>query len=211
MPITLIDPETIHGEKILCIFQPVRVHPHWETLIAGAPIHALNYPSLSLLKKILLWKSSLIYARAYPRGLDYAVNMLHELVTQMDSTPELDLLQVYTTAVPISETARGFFKNLWDVHDQAALTNYDAAIFLYADPIGLGWNKTERAVERLGNLDLYVLNGRRRLFKWDASTRERLNWRRFLELSWIAETSLAVLTTLAAIPLMIYDLVKGSK
>jgi hypothetical protein len=204
--ITPVDLKTIDAKKILCVYQPLRIHPHWENLIAGAPIHALTFHALPTWKKILLWKSNVIYARTFPRGLDY---MLQALRVQMDSIPEMDLLLVDP---PVSENAQMFFQKKWRLQElpQIKQAHYDAVILLYSDPVGLGWNQTERAVARLG-VDCYVLNGRRRFFKFDGAARGELNWRRFLELSWIVEIFFAVAATLVSIPLMIYDLAKGSK
>lgn len=54
---------------------------------------------------------------------------------------------------------------------------FGGILLVYPDALGLGWSRAERTLRRNR---AFVLNGRRRLFALDASTRAKLLWRRFL-------------------------------
>ena len=89
--------------------------------------------------------------------------------------------------------------------DEIRKLDFAAVIFLFPDPIGLGWGRTEKTIARLGIPNRYVLNGRKRFFEWRTGNRRKLMWRQFLEHSWVVETMLAVLAVIVSIPLAIYD------
>jgi hypothetical protein len=68
---------------------------------------------------------------------------------------------------------------------------YDTIIFLYADAIGLGWNQLEDRIRRLAPAQFLVINGRKRIFLWDAESQRKLRFRRFLAQAWWLEWLLA--------------------
>lgn len=59
-------------------------------------------------------------------------------------------------------------------------------ILLHPDSIGLGWGKIENRL-KIHTQDITVLNGRKRVFKLTPSTRKKLLFRRFLEITFLPE------------------------
>jgi hypothetical protein len=55
--------------------------------------------------------------------------------------------------------------------------NFANVLIIYPDALGLGWGRLENL---LPNKNVYILNGRRRIFSLDDSTRCKLFWRRLL-------------------------------
>ncbi len=205
------DPKTLDHKKILCVFQPMYIHPRWEKLVAGAPMHRLDFRALPAAKKALLWKSKVTYSRSNPRNFEYMLGALREVVAQAKRNPELHLL---TSEADDSPAARALFQKRFDfsAFESLRAENYDAVVFLYPDAVGFGWNRTERKLAALKIPRQYVLNGRRRFFQPDSSARRRLLGRRFLERTWLVEFALALVFALVSVPLALYDfLTKGSK
>jgi len=79
----------------------------------------------------------------------------------------------------------------------------DVVVLLYPDATGLGFLGIERALRsRLRpGVEVIVLNGRRRQFRWDRAARWRLRLRRALEWTMLVEF-LAVPVFIAATPLL---------
>ena len=202
-------------KKVLCVFQPLRLYPGWETLIAGVPMDRLAFDKLPFIKKALLWKSRVMYSRSNPRDFAYLLNLLREFKTRLRHEIVVDLLLPFPLAAPLPEDLQGPVHKLWEfpsghhersqMIDEIGKRDFDSVIFLFPDPIGLGWGRTEKLVARLGIPNRYVLNGRKRFFEWNAQSRRKLTWRRFLEHAWVVETMLALLAVIVSIPLVIYD------
>ena len=70
----------------------------------------------------------------------------------------------------------------------------DSVFLIYPDALGLGWAPLE---SRLPRGQVYAVNGRRRIFPLNASTRRKLRWRRLLASTRVIE----LLTTMAIVPL----------
>jgi len=70
----------------------------------------------------------------------------------------------------------------------------DSVLLIYPDALGLGWATLE---SRLPRGQVYVLNGRRRIFPFNASTRGKLRWRRLLANTRATE----LLATITIVPL----------
>ena len=213
--------QTFIYRKALCVFQPLRLYPSWETLIAGIPMDGLAFEKLPPIKKALLWKSRVMYSRSNPRDLSYMLNLLRDFEIRWRDEVQVDLLLPFSLSASVSETQEDLIHKLWvfprslaernGMLDEIRGLNFDTVVFLFPDPIGLGWCRTERIIARLGIPNRYVLNGRKRFFEWDTRNHRKLIWRRFLEHVWVVETMLAVLAVIVSIPLAIYDgLMKNS-
>lgn len=81
-------------------------------------------------------------------------------------------------------------------------------VLLYPDAIGLGFTPLER---RLRGRKLHVLNGRRRDFALDARTLRRLRVRRLIERMMLGEAVMVPLVVALALPLAIFDALRGRK
>lgn len=207
--------ENLAHRKVLCVFQPLRLYPGWETLIAGIPMDRLAFEKLPFIKKALLWKSRVMYSRSNPRDLAYMLKLLHDLKSSLSHEIEMDLLLPFSSSASAPQNYKDLIHKLWEMPsipaersrtlDEIRNSSFDAVIFLFPDPIGLEWARTERMLARLGIPNRYVLNGRRRFFEWNAQSRRKLTWRRFLEHAWAVETLLAVLAVIVSLPLAVYD------
>ena len=70
----------------------------------------------------------------------------------------------------------------------------DSVLLIYPDALGLGWAPLE---SRLPRGQVYAVNGRRRIFPFNANARRKLRWRRLLASSRATE----LLATIAIVPL----------
>ena len=82
----------------------------------------------------------------------------------------------------------------------------DTTVLLYPDSIGLGFTPLER---KLGGRDVRVLNGRRREFALDAPTRRSLRLRRLIERTMVVEAIALPLFVLLALPMWLFDALRG--
>jgi hypothetical protein len=83
---------------------------------------------------------------------------------------------------------------------------HDAALLVHADALGLGLGAFERSLAAAFPGHMFVLNGRRRLYRLDARMRRRLGRRRVLAETRIVEAALARLVRVAAWLLAARDL-----
>lgn len=89
----------------------------------------------------------------------------------------------------------------------------ERVVLLYPDAIGLGWRQVERRIGAAARRDveLRVLNGRRRDFALDRRTRRQLAVRRFAETTLVGEAAMTA-AFLAVTPLLLaYDLLRGRR
>lgn len=70
----------------------------------------------------------------------------------------------------------------------------DSVLIIYPDALGLGWAPLE---SRLPSASVYAVNGRRRIFPFNAHTRRKLRWTRLLASTRVTE----LLATIAIVPL----------
>jgi hypothetical protein len=70
----------------------------------------------------------------------------------------------------------------------------DSVLLIYPDALGLGWAPLE---SRLPRGQVYAVNGRRRIFPFNANARRKLRWRRLLASTRATE----LLATIAIVPL----------
>jgi hypothetical protein len=70
----------------------------------------------------------------------------------------------------------------------------DSVLLIYPDALGLGWAPLE---SRLPRGQVYAVNGRRRIFPFNANARRKLRWRRVLASTRATE----LLATIAIVPL----------
>jgi hypothetical protein len=185
--------------RVLCILQPVKIHPVWEKMIAGKPINELNFSILTRFQKILLLKSRRQLLSANPRSVSYMLTLVHEFIKEHAPSASIDLL-IY----PEFETEIPAFLKKWPQQilvghiiadtqkSKNLLRTYDVIILLFPDAIGLGWGNIERRLLRLNNQTILVINGRRRVFILDRKMRGALILRRFLDVSCLVEIILCI-------------------
>lgn len=139
---------------------------------------------VSFRRPFQLWKK-VVWYKANPRTADYMTALLRERY------PHAELVE-------LSE-------RLTDDVRQAGLV-----VLLYPDPIGLGFSPIERDLARAApDARIAVLNGRRRQFEFDKSTRRALRFRRFLEWTMLVECVSGVVLIIATPFLLLFDMVRG--
>jgi hypothetical protein len=201
-------------KKVLFVLKGMEVHPTWEKLIAGAPVGEFDFFSLSLPKRVLLSKSYVEYFKANPRSAEYMLDAGLQIF-DADTKPDV-LVDTPQTNQAIQKHASRLGK-IWqadapnfrpfpgDLRPQLAAAGYDCIVLLYPDSIGASWSNLERKLASLAPTTL-ALNGRRRLFYWDAAARRMLAWRRFLQHYWLAEIVAVPLLIAWAAVLAVYDM-----
>jgi hypothetical protein len=187
------------AERVLCVLGETLVHPRWERLVTGAPIGRTPPKQLRPRQRMLVWKSLQQYRNANPRDAAYMLTALEEMLTSATTKQiHVDLLMPAWMRPTVDERMLARFERSWlfespgNLLDQKTMSDlksrgYDAVILLYPDGNGMGWSSLERGLSRL-NAPTVVLNGRRRLFLFDAPTRRSLRMRRCVERSWVVES-----------------------
>jgi hypothetical protein len=86
-------------------------------------------------------------------------------------------------------------------------------VMLWPDSNGTGWNEIEREVlaGNHSNQEVFVLNGRRRLFPFTMKIWRQFRVRRFLEKTLVAEFGIAIVFLLTSPALMLIDLARGRR
>ena len=179
--------------KILLIHQPMRFYSR----IAQKVI-----PHLPVCKRLFY---QAIY-KANPRTLDYCLESVLEIRKN-------DHLEVIALASQGEETRlAGMFKRFKTVRTSSDLLkeasrrvgDFDSVILLYPDAIGHGYDKIESIV--LGSAkQVYILNGRKRLFELTGEMLKKLRIRRILEKCFILEISFAVIFPFISAPFFLYE------
>lgn len=185
--------------RVLCILQPVRIHPVWEKMIGGKPINELKFSLLTRFQQILLLKSRKQLLSANPRSVTYMLTLAHDFIEEHAPSASIDLLinPEFETEIPallkkwphqivVDHTITDTQQN------KDLLRTYDTVILLYPDAIGLGWGKIERRLAQLNDVTILVINGRRRVFILDREMRCALTLRRLLDLSCLVEIILCI-------------------
>lgn len=139
---------------------------------------------MSFRRPFQLWKK-VVWYKANPRAADYMTALLRERY------PDAQLVELS--------------RRLTDDVSQA-----DLVVLLYPDSIGLGFTPIERDLARaVPDARIAVLNGRRRQFEFDKSTRRALRFRRFLEWTMLVECVSGVAVIIATPFLLLFDVVRG--
>jgi hypothetical protein len=143
----------------------------------------------------------------YPRGEDYGYGRLphkrprriywRTLWWKSNPRPAPYMRELFAERYPDGE-----------LHEGTSPPAADTTVLLYADSIGLGFAPLER---QLAGRRLRALNGRRRDFELDAPTRRALRVRRVLERTMLFEAVALPLFFLLAIPLALFDAVRGRR
>ena len=93
-----------------------------------------------------------------------------------------------------------------ELHEGSDPPAAETTVLLYPDAIGLGFTPLER---KLSGRDVRVLNGRRREFALDAPTRRSLRARRLIERTMLVEAIALPLFVLLALPMWLFDALRG--
>jgi hypothetical protein len=136
---------------------------------------------------------------ANPRPLAYLVGLVERFRRQADLRRAPDLIIDRSFGDEAQSCARDFAQvEIADLHDpmQSALARnatdgrYAAVILVWPDALGLGWEPLQRWATRLPLV--IAMNGRRRAFSLDRSTRRALATRRFFAHTRLAEAIFAL-------------------
>ena len=110
-----------------------------------------------------------------------------------------------------SEIRHSEYKLPQSSRDLAALAReYDAVLLLHSDALGLGLGTLEQALDSALPEKVFVLNGRRRLYRLDTTMQRRLRRRRVLAETRIVESVLAQLVPVAGWVLAGFDRLMGN-
>lgn len=148
---------------------------------------------------------------ANPRTLEYQMAMVASAAAAL--SPDTPTAVVVDAAFgdagrrfeSVADLAR---PNLWRDTPAARARDYDNVVAVYPDALGLGCKRAEaRLIRERGSI--LVINGRRRVFRVDASLARRLDFNRFLASTRIVERTLAVAVRPFAAALALRDLVIG--
>ncbi len=154
------------------------------------------------------WKAGrdlIVHYRANPRSTAYMLERAKEFAVAFAPSASIDLFVYSTVANEIVPKHHPWITNvLEDIQlNDVSGSQYDTIVFLYADAIGLGWDDFEKKMMRFSPAQFIVINGRRRIFFWDAESRRMLRLRRFMAragwLEWFLAPWLIITSTLYAL------------
>ncbi|OGG48157.1 MAG: hypothetical protein A3F84_23055 [Candidatus Handelsmanbacteria bacterium RIFCSPLOWO2_12_FULL_64_10] len=205
-------------ERALCVFRPVSLYPSWERLALGRQVADREDlgDATSFLRQLPTGPSRVLISRINPRPAGYMLQQAREFATRFAPNAEVDLLVEADHLSHLSPSDVSWLRRVWGgskglgsldptLTQELSARNYDALVLLYPDAIGLGWGRTERVLARLRIPTTLVINGRRRVFVWDAESRRALRRRRAAEKLWVAEMALALVIALGGVPLTAWD------
>ncbi len=152
-----------------------------------------------------------VHYRANPRSLEYMLDLASDFVIRYAKDTRIELLTHENLLAELPEKYRSWPSGIYTDIDLSDLSsrNYDTVVFLYHDPIGLGWENLEKALKKLNASQYIVINGRRREFIWDPSARRVLAFRRFLVRAWWLELLFVPLVWATAIFFYLSDAISG--
>jgi hypothetical protein len=139
---------------------------------------------------------------ANPRTLPYVIALIEEAASVLSAGAGADLvIDSRYQAMPPEEITRGFGR-IWSADLASAgpwraellphVAGYAHVVLVYPDALGLGCETGERLVLD-AHASVFVLNGRRRLFRVDSSLAMRLQFSRFLARTRVVERMLAAI------------------
>ncbi len=192
------------ARQVLCVFQPTRIYPSYEKVVLGRAIISSDSAGLSRVQKLLSWPVRIAFYRANPRNTTYMLDVAIPFLQEKIPGVQIDLLvePAGWASVPadyqqrvrrVWQSRNPYFRPLErELIENLKQQRYDLLALLYADSIGLSWFPVERALKHLNVTNTIVINGRRRVFVWDAEARRRLYLRRALEKSWAFESAFSL-------------------
>ena len=156
---------------------------------------------------------------ANPRSLPYLIAMIAEAAAVLSphEPPDLVLDRRYEEDLP-EDVANSFGRVITAavVEPRAAGAQpwappgaYDNVVLVYPDALGLGCESEERDALN-GRQCVFVINGRRRMFRIDRAMRARLGFRRFLARTRVVERGLAWLFISVGSALAVWDRAAGN-
>jgi hypothetical protein len=190
-----------------------RLAPHQNTSIAPVTKALLVLRPWTLPASTTGWKAHrdmIVHYRANPRSAVYMLERAQEFISAHAPATAFDLMVHKDVRQDVSTQDYPWITNLLGEEqlDRLRPGEYHTIVFLYADAIGLGWDPLENSIRRLAPAQFIVINGRRRVFLWDAESRSKLRLRRFLAQAWWLEWLLApwllVVSTIYALTDMLF-------
>jgi hypothetical protein len=153
----------------------------------------------------------ILHYRANPRSADYMLELACKFKDHHAAGATAELLVDEGLTGEISEKEHAWLGRIFAnfTFDELIQKKYDTIVLLYPDPIGLGWENSERILKRLKAEQYIVINGRRREFIWDQEARRKLAYRRLIaKADWI-EALLAPWLWITASIFYLSDLLTG--
>ncbi|WP_085902014.1 hypothetical protein [Kiloniella majae] len=161
------------------------------------------------------------YANA--RDLDYLLSMVKDFVSlntvdgeialHFDAGFDLDASKDAISEITPTQPSQSnlLADDTWTsgYMSELAAGKFDTIILVYCDAIGLRCNKIDARVAKSSPSHKLLINGRRRVFKFDADLRGSLAKRRFLAHSHLGEFASAVAIVPVATALAVFDLISG--
>ncbi len=172
-----------------------RIAPHANTTIAPIKNALFVLRPWTLPASTTGWKAyrdMIVHYRANPRSISYMLERANEFISAHAPDASINLLvhKAIINEVPAKDYP--WIKNLISEDELSVLGSlYDIVVFLYMDAIGMGWDDFEKKLLRFSGSQFIIINGRRRIFLWDAESRRMLRQRRFLAQAWWLEWLLA--------------------
>jgi hypothetical protein len=172
------------------------------------------YPwSTQLYKRKGSWwrlRDFLLQYRSNPRSIEYMLNLAKEFSDDyFKQTNCVDLLFSEKFKENIPQKPASIYKHIFHSIDEIKGKKYDAIILLFTDAIGLGWENIESNLPAGQQAPIFIINGRRRIFKFDTQSRRALQLRRFVARAWWLESLFGLFIIFCSVFFWLHDLVFG--
>lgn len=118
----------------------------------------------------------LLEYRANPRSLEYMLEQASRFKKEYAPEAKADLYVTEEISVPEKHLSE--FRQIHTHFPHGP--DFDTIVLLFPDAVGLGWGGLERSLLSLAGRHYWVINGRRRVFRWDPKIRRILAGKRIL-------------------------------
>jgi hypothetical protein len=174
----------------------------------------------------LRWKDLrrfMIYYFANPRDVAYMLSLAKETLNRFWTHPKVDIILAPNIFDQISSEEYTWINQIWagelinpSQWDNQLLSNlrnkkYDAVIFLFPDPLGMGWEQVERLFYRYSIQYYLAINGRRRFFFLDRASRNSIRLRKLVARNPWLDFFRAAATVVTAFVTGIFDLLTNMR
>ena len=143
-------------------------------------------------------------------SIEYMLNLAKEFSDDyFKQTNCVDLLFSEKFKENIPQKPASIYKHIFHSIDEIKGKKYDAIILLFTDAIGLGWENIESNLPAGQQAPIFIINGRRRIFKFDTQSRRALQLRRFVARAWWLESLFGLFIIFCSVFFWLHDLVFG--
>lgn len=193
--------------KIITPQEDINLKPKSRILFMLFPWFAKGYKG-----KGLWWslREYLLHYRSNPRSVDYMLDLAHQFSNNyLKKTMFVDLLFSPEFKDSVNKEQAPYFNEIFTTFDEIKNKQYDAIVLLFSDAIGFGWEEMESKLSSLQSDSIFVINGRRRIFKLDKESRRALRLRRSIARAWWLESIFGVFIIAASAVFWLHDLLFG--